>query len=179
MDRFLSEFEKQFRAGFLPDLEQTLAKVQHEKVYACAFGTDSDWVTLFMAVNTEESLAAHISRMKEQGLCDSEEDEIYYRWGCSEYQYGEDTHFNHISRLLYATEEVREYKDEIIRIIAKVVNETADDVFAQYGQIKADITFFVSLTDDDLAEEIENQSVHQMTVPGLVSTFLKRYDDMN
>lgn len=132
-----------------------------------------------MAVNTEESLATHISRMKEQGLCDSKEDEIYYRWGCSEYQYGEDTHFNHISRLLYATEEVREYKNEIIRIIAKVVNETADDVFARYGQTKADITFFVSLTDDDLAEEIENQSVHQMTVPGLVSTFLERYDDMN
>ncbi|WFR64799.1 DUF4303 domain-containing protein [Paenibacillus amylolyticus] len=179
MDRFLSEFEKQFRAGFLPDLEHTLAKVQHEKLYACAFGTDSDWITLFMAVNTEESLAAHISRMKEQGLCDSEEDEIYYRWGCSEYQYGEDTHFNHISRLLYATEAVQEYKDEIIRIIAKVVNETTDDVFARYGQSKADITFFVSLTDDDLAEGIENQSVHQMTVPGLVSTFLERYDDMN
>ncbi|WP_091020913.1 DUF4303 domain-containing protein [Paenibacillus amylolyticus] len=179
MDRFLNEFEEQFLAGFRPELEQTLAKVEHEKAYACVFGTDSDWVTLFMAVNTEESLARHISSMKEQGLCDSEEDEIYYRWGCSEYQYGEDTHFNHISRLLYATEEVQKYKDEIIRIIAKVVNETTDDVFTRYGQTKADITFFVSLTDDDLAEEIENQSVHQMTVPGLVSTFLKRYDDMN
>nr|WP_301291428.1 DUF4303 domain-containing protein [Paenibacillus xylanexedens] len=155
-------------------MEQRLAKVEHEKVYACAFGTDSDWVTLFMALNTEESLSKHITSMKEQGLCDSEQDEIYYRWGCSEYQYGEDTHFNHISRLLYATEEVQEYKDEIIRIIAKVVNETADDVFAQYGQAKADITFFVSLTDDDLAEEIENQSVHQMTVPSLASKFLKR-----
>ncbi|MDR6719647.1 DUF4303 domain-containing protein [Paenibacillus sp. 2003] len=176
MDHFLSAFENQFRTGFLPDLEQTLAKVEHEKVYACAFGTDSDWATLFMAVNTEESLAGHISSMKEQGLCDTEEDEIYYRWGCSEYQYGEDTHFNHISRLLYATEEVQEYKDEIIRIIAKVVNETADDVFARYGQAKADITFFVSLTDDDLAEEIENQSVHQMTVPSLASEFLKRYE---
>lgn len=178
MDRFLNEFEDHFRAGFLPDLEQTLAKVQHEKVYACAFGTDSDWVTLFLAVNTEESLAGHIVSMKEQGLCDSEEDEIYYRWGCSEYRYGEDTHFNHISRLLYGTEEVQKHKDEIMRIIAKVVNETADDVFARYGQAKADITFFVSLTDDDLAEEIENQSVHQMTVPSLASKFLKRYDGM-
>lgn len=56
MDLFLNEFEDHFRAGFLPDLEQTLAKVQDEEVYACAFGTDSDWVTLFMAVNTEESL---------------------------------------------------------------------------------------------------------------------------
>ncbi|APO47460.1 hypothetical protein BS614_27735 [Paenibacillus xylanexedens] len=179
MNRFLSEFENQFRAGFLPDLEQTLAKVQHEKVYACAFGTDSDWITLFLAVNTEESLTRHITNMKEQGLCDSEQDEIYYRWGCSEYQYGEDTHFNHISRLLYATEEVQEYKDGIIRIIAKVVNETVDDVFARYGQAKADITFFVSLTDDDLAEEIENQSVHQMTVPSLASKFLKRYDGIS
>ncbi|MGE6574481.1 DUF4303 domain-containing protein [Paenibacillus xylanexedens] len=179
MDLFLNEFEDHFSAGFLPDLEQTLAKVQDEKVYACVFGTDSDWITLFMAVNTEESLAGHISSMNEQELCDSEQDEIYYRWCCSEYQYGEDTHFNHISRLLYATEEVQQYKNEIIRIIAKVVNETADDVFARYGQAKADITFFVSLTDDDLAEEIENQSVHQMTVPSLTSKFLKRYDDMN
>lgn len=179
MDRFLNEFENQFRAAFLTVLEQTMVKVEHEKVYACAFGTDSDWVTLFMAVNTEESLSKHITNMKEQGLCDSEQDEIYYRWGCSEYQYGEDTHFNHISRLLYATEEVQEYKEEIIRIIAKVVNETADDVFARYGQAKADITFFVSLTDDDLAEEIENQSVNQMTVLSLASKFLKRYDGIN
>lgn len=81
--------------------------------------------------------------------------------------------------MLYATEEVQEYKDEIIRIIAKVVNETADDVFARYGQAKADITFFVSLTDDDLAEEIENQSVHHMTVPSLASKFLKRYDGIS
>ncbi|WP_340028502.1 DUF4303 domain-containing protein [Paenibacillus sp. FSL H7-0940] len=179
MDRFFNKFEDQFRAGFLSDLEQTLAKVQHEKVYACVFGTDSDWITLFMAVNTEESLTRHITNMKEQGLCDSEQDEIYYRWGCSEYQYGEDTHFNHISRLLYATEDVQKYKDEIIRIIAKVVNETTGDVFARYGQAKADITFFVSLTDDDLAEEIENQSVHLMTVPSLASKFLKRYDGIS
>ncbi|MGG4400973.1 DUF4303 domain-containing protein [Paenibacillus amylolyticus] len=179
MDRFLNKFENQFRAGFLSDLEQTLSKVQDEKVYACAFGTDSDWVTLFLAVNTEESLAGHISSMNEQELCDSEQDEIYYRWCCSEYQYGEDTHFNHISRLLYATEDVQKYKDEIIRIIAKVVNETADDVFARYGQTKADITFFVSLTDDDLAEEIENQSVHHMTLLSLASKFLKRYDGIN
>ncbi|PQP80851.1 hypothetical protein C0Q44_24175 [Paenibacillus sp. PCH8] len=179
MDRFLNEFEDHFRAGFLPDLEQTLAKVQHEKVYACAFGTDSDWVTLFMTVNTEESLSKHITDMKEQELCDSEQDEIYYRWGCSEYQYGEDTHFNHISRLLYATEEVQKYKDEIIRIIAEVVNETADDVFARYGQVKGDITFFISMTDDDMAEDIENQSVQQMTADSLVSGFLTRYDELN
>lgn len=178
MNCFLKEFEDHFRAGFLSDLEQTLAKVQHEKVYACAFGTDSDWVTLFLAVNTEEALARHISDMKEQGLYDSEEDMIYYRWGCSEYQYGDDTHFNHISRLLYATEDVYQYKDDIIRIIAKVVNETADEVFARYGQTKADITFFVSLTDDELAEDTENQSVRQMTVPGLANEFLKRYDGM-
>ena len=66
--------------------------------------------------------------MKEEGLCDSEQDEIYYRWGCSEYQYGEDTHFNHISRLLYAAGDVQHYKDEMIQIIAKVVSETTDEV---------------------------------------------------
>ena len=110
MEYFLSEFEKQFRASLLPDLEQTLAKAASENVYACAFATDSDWVTLFLANNTEEALSKHITHMKEQGLCDDAEDEIYYRWSCSEYQYGEDTHFNHISRLLSATEKVHQYK---------------------------------------------------------------------
>ncbi|WP_433707373.1 DUF4303 domain-containing protein [Paenibacillus illinoisensis] len=178
MDPFLNEFEDKFRAGFLPDLEQTLQEMQHEKVYACAFGTDSDWITLFMAANTEESLARHIARMKEEGLCDSEQDEIYYRWACSEYQYGEDTHFNHISRLLYAAEDVQHYKDEMIQIIAKVVSETPDEVFARYGQSKADITFFISMTDDDEAEELENQSVVLMTESSLASEFLKRYDGL-
>ena len=31
MDQFLNEFEDKFRAGFLPDLEQTLQEMQHEK----------------------------------------------------------------------------------------------------------------------------------------------------
>ncbi|MNW27863.1 hypothetical protein D3C74_46700 [compost metagenome] len=159
----------------MDDLKKTLEEVKDEKVYACAFGTDSDFVTLFLAVNTEESLARHLANMRAQGLCDGEEDENYYRWGISEYQYGDATHFNHISRFLYATENVSDYKEEMVKIMAKVVQETDDAMLAQYGQSKEDIIFFVSMTDDELAEELENQSVVQMTNPQLVNAFLQRY----
>lgn len=64
MNNFLNEFEERFRAGFLDDLKSILEEVKNEKVYACAFGTDSDFVTLFLAVNTEESLVRHITNMK-------------------------------------------------------------------------------------------------------------------
>lgn len=175
MSDFLTEFEDRFRAGFIDDLKKTLEEVKDEKVYACAFGTDSDFVTLFLAVNTEESLARHLASMKAQDLCDSEEDVSYYRWGISEYQYGDATHFNHISRFLYATENVSDYRDEMVKIIAKVVLETDDALLTQYGQSKEDIIFFMSMTDDDQAEELENQSAAQMTNPQLVSSFLQRY----
>lgn len=176
MDTFLIEFERRVREGFLQDLEHILSQVAHEKVYACAFGTDGDFITLFLAVNTEESLARHITDMKSKGLCDDAESEIYYRWSCSEFQYGEESHFNHISRLLYATEHTYQYKDEMVNILAKVVRETNEELFAQYGQVKEDITFFVSMTDDELAEELENQSVALMTNPALIPSFLARYD---
>ncbi|WP_328802633.1 DUF4303 domain-containing protein [Paenibacillus sp. LX16] len=175
MNNFLNEFEERFRAGFLDDLKSILEEVKKEKVYGCAFGTDSDFVTLFLAVNTEESLVRHITNMKAQGLCNSKEDENYYRWGFCEYQYGDTTHFNHISKFLYATENVLDYKDEMIKIMAKVVKETDDVLFDQFGQSKEDIIFFVSMTDDDMAEKLENQSVIQMTNAKLVDDFLHRY----
>ncbi|MNJ37255.1 hypothetical protein D3C77_320660 [compost metagenome] len=177
MDIFLTEFERLVREGFLQDLKQILSEVAREKVYACAFGTDSDLVTLFLAVNTEESLARHIADMKSKGLCDDAESEIYYRWDCSEFQYGQESHFNHISRFLYATEDTYQYKEEMVNILAKVVKETNNEFFAQYEQVKENITFFVSMTDDELAEELENQSVVLMTSPALVPSFLARYND--
>ncbi|CAH1205890.1 DUF4303 domain-containing protein [Paenibacillus sp. JJ-223] len=176
MTVFLKQFEERFRASFVEDLKRTLEQTRNERVYACAFGTDSDFVTLFLAVNTEESLARHIADMKKKGLCNSKEDEIYFRWGCSEYQYGDDTHFNDISKLLYAVENAYDYKDQLIEIIARVVQETEPSVFAEYGQSKEDIVFFVSMTDDDQAEELENESVALMTRPELIEGFLKRYE---
>lgn len=180
MNTFLTEFEQRVREGFRADLEVILAEVSEakEKVYACAFGTDSDFVTLFLAVNTEESLARHIANMKSEGLCDDAESELYYRWGCSEYQYGDQSHFNHISRFLYAQDNVYQYKDEMVKIMANVVKETTDELFLKYNQNKEDITFFVSMTDDELAEELENESVALMSNPELVSPFLARYNNI-
>ncbi|MDP1512749.1 DUF4303 domain-containing protein [Paenibacillus sp. CMAA1739] len=80
-----------------------------------------------------------------------------------------------MSIFLYATDNVLAYKDEMIKIMAKVVKATDEILFTQFGQSKEDITFFVSMTDDDMAEELENQSVIQMTNAKLVDGFLRRY----
>lgn len=176
MTDFLTRFETHFKANFLKDLTDTLAQTQNEKVYACAFGTDSDFGTLFLAVNTEESLSRHIADMKQKDLCGTEADEIYYRWGCSEYQYGEDTHLNGISNILQDIDNAYDYKDRIIEIIVQVVRDTDEAVFRKYGQFKTDIVFFISMTDDDEAEQLENETVVRMTEAELAASFLKRYE---
>lgn len=84
--------------------------------------------------------------------------------------------FQSYQPFLYAQDNVYQYKDEMVKIIAKVVNETKDDIFTKYNQTKEDITFFVSMTDDELAEELENESVALMTNHKLVPEFLARYD---
>ncbi len=66
-------------------------------------------------------------------------------------------------------------KMKMIKIMSKVVKETDDVLFNQFGQSKEDIIFFVSMTDDDMAKELENQSVIQMTNAKLVDGFLHRY----
>lgn len=174
MINFLKEFEEKFKQEFYNDIKNLLEKISNEKVYACAFGTDSDFSTLFLAINTEESLKKHITDMENEGLCNSQEDKIYYRWCLSEFKYG-NAHFNHIYKLLNSTENVSDYKDKIVEIIAKTVLSTDSEVFKQYGQLKEDITFFVSMTDDDMAEELENQSVIKMTPKDLAKDFLMRY----
>jgi hypothetical protein len=181
MSTFLQDFENHFRDGFKQDLQSLLKKLQGEKIYACAIFTDSDWVTLGLAVNTEEALNRHIEDMKEE-LQDDDEGEYeddeysYFRWACGEFQY-DSGDFNNISKLMNTTKNVHEHSDDIVKIIAKVVNETDGSLFAQFGQSKEDTTFFVSLSDDDGAEELENQSVVLMTTPKLSGEFLKRYDE--
>lgn len=176
MNTFIQKFENHFREGFNHDIQKVLETLQNETVYACAFGTDSDFTTLFLAVNTEESLSRHIDNMKDMGLHHGEQDDIYYRWGCSEYQYGDGGHFNHLYKLLNSTENVIQYRNEIVKTIAKVVNEANNELFSQFGQSKEKITFFISMTDDDGAIELENQSVVLMTNPDLANEFLERYD---
>lgn len=176
MTDFMTQFEAHFRSAFADDLARTLEAALHERVYVCAIGTDSDFVTLFLAVNTEESLARHIAAMKAEGLCDTEADEISYKWSLSEYQYGEDTHFNDISQLLYSVENAADYKDQMIDVMTRVLQETDDAIFARYGQTKSDIVFFLSMTDDDEAESLENETVVRMTRPELAADFLKRYE---
>jgi hypothetical protein len=175
MNAFIQEFETHFREGFIQDLQTTFEKLQNEKVYACAFGTDGSWKTLFFAVNTEESLKRHIENMKDKGLHrGNEQDDVYFRWGCSEFQYG-DGHFNHLYKLLNTTKNVHEYQNEIVKTVAKVVNETDTAFFSKFGQSKEDITFFMSITDDDGADELENRSVVLMTSEKLADEFLGRY----
>lgn len=109
-------------------------------------------------------------------MCEGEEDKIYYRWGLSEYQYGGDTHFNGISEFLRETDQAFHFRDDLIKIMAKAVNETEDELFGQFGQRKENIVFFVSMTDDDSAEELENQSVVQMTEAKRAAEFMRRYE---
>jgi hypothetical protein len=183
MDALIQKFENDFKEGFEQDLQATLEGLQGEKVYTCAFGTDNCWGTLYLAINTEESLNRHIENMKAENLYDGVQDYYHYRWCCSEFQYGEG-HLNNTSELLDSaaakftledftfSEDVHEFREKIVKSIVKVVNETDKSLFSRFGQSKEDITFFISIMDDEGAEELENRSVVLMTSCELSNEFL-------
>ena len=174
MDQFYKDLVEKIRYAAEKDIQKIMGETGGEKIYAAALVTDSDCVTLFLAVNTLEYL-------KDNGGLESEDRWLPDEWGYSDESGSE---LSKLSRLLfehdraissdgYTDEEWEQNRRQFFEAaVAAFVRLKAGNVF---GEQTKEVTCFVSISDDDRAEDGENWSAQLLNTPELASAFVDRY----
>lgn len=174
MDQFYQDLAGKIKEAAEKDIRKVVDKVGSEKIYAAALVTDSDCITLFLAVNTLEYL-------EENGGLESEDRWLPDEWGYSD---EEDSALAKLSVLLYEHDETvssedvtEEEQEENWRLFFEAVVSALGQLKEEnvFGERSEDVTCFVSVSDDDRAENVENWSAKQLNTEELAAAFLNRY----
>ncbi len=189
MNLFFKNLEHKIEQAVKKDMQKILKEIGNEKIYAVALVTDSDCITLYLAVNTYEFLEKH----DKEYLADmdlSEEDIknlkqgfasltqwIPDEWGYSD---NDNSELAKISKQLYENSKSEDFDDEEYEENQKLFFETVTSALKHlieekvFGEYSEEITYFISMSDDDRAEEIENNSAELLNPPDIYETFLSR-----
>lgn len=189
MEQFFLDLQPAIEKAVLHEMEKIRLEIGNEHIYSAALVTDSDCITLFLAVNTEEALArrdetdrtperlAELRKYWSEELVRQVADGSFSlnRYIPDEWDYsdGTDSELNQISRQLYdqeasfsdtdddAYDDVHEQFQEQFLETVTLVFETlrAEGVFAPE-------TFcFIWMSDDDQTPDIENDSARRLNTP--------------
>lgn len=159
---FYQGLAETIREASTKDIREILNQTADENIYTVALVTDSNCCSLFLAVNTVEYLNNETDGLDE---CKWHPDEWCYSdghgselvklsaslWENYSNFPGEKFFFN---ALIYAMKQIKE---------SGIFKDRADE-----------ITFFVSISDDEGADNIEDLSAKQLNSPTLAAAFLNR-----
>lgn len=165
---------EEIKEASLRATESLLSRYDQETVYALALFTSDEGSNVSMAANTEEGYQAHLASEAEDEP-NSPEDEIYYRWASSEWivEGWERPAFSKVNALL-AQQDKSDFDSYFGQLIEAMTTALAA-VKQTLGERLADVTAFVTVTDSDGAEQIENASAPRINAPDLADRFLRRF----
>jgi hypothetical protein len=153
--------------------------VEHpdEHFYACALYTDSSAMTMAVAVNSVEALEV---KLEEEGKEEREELMPYYKWVSSEWKHqawkGE--YFKDICEALRVANErsdISSFKENLNSLMTDVLNTLRKDGVFRFLKVQEPI-LFVTVTDDDGAERLENKTAEMLNSSEKYEYFLRRFD---
>jgi hypothetical protein len=151
-----------------------------ETFYAFALNTDDSIMSAVACANSEEAYQRAVSR---DGYTDPD-DLQYVRWSLGEWAYeGIPTeHSQTVHQLLNGTE--RDHVEESMGFVAfrdqvhTTLIEALHDLEAGHvfgiGDTRETITVFVSISDSDRAEQLENESARRLNPVSVYERFLAR-----
>lgn len=168
------DISEELQAASLAAVKDLLSKREGEHVYALALFTSDDGANVALAANTEEGYQAHLAAEAEDEP-NSPEDEIYYRWASAEWavEGWDRAVFSRVNALL-AQQEKSDFDSYFGNLIEAMTTALAATK-AALGERLADVTAFVTVTDSDDAEEIENASATRINAADLAGRFLRRF----
>ena len=149
-----------------------------ERFYAFALYTDSGSMTICPAANSREALAR---KLADEGIEPADEDVPYYTWSTSEWTYEswEGDRFNDIcTKLRDALESVEDYEHfqaKVFQTMTGALARVRDAGVLARGKPGDAPVLFVTLTDDDEAEAVENASAKTLNSPEVYARFAARY----
>jgi len=188
MKNFFETLEDKIYEAVEKDIEPILKEIGDERVYGVALVTDSDCITLYLALNTYEHLKKkdeeYIEKFgnffsEEQIKMAREGSRCLTKWDEDEWGYtdGRNSELVKISELLYKQEEsnpkeYEKYHQQFLEIVTSVLKKFVDKKI--FGEASDEITYFVSMTDDKRTRDIENQSARLLNSESVYKTFLER-----
>jgi hypothetical protein len=158
-----------------------LAKHPGEHFYAFALYTDSGAMTVVPAANTEEGL----QRVRKQMAVGDEERAPEFRWATGEWVYeaAEAGPFHPLCKRLAGAvlgsdspaTEFGHFFHELQRDMIEALRLLDQEGLFGVGAERERITLFVTISDDNGAEELENISAKLLNPPAVFDRFIKRY----
>ena len=192
MEAFFRELANQIEEGVKKAVKEILKETGEEKIYAAALVTDSDCITLYLALNTYEYMKKRDEKYIEMLQDNLSEEKIknvregrdsLTKWIPDEWGYsdGRDSDLVKISELLYAKEESNpeEYEKHIDLFFETVTSAFKNLIELKiFGEDSEEITYFISMTDDERTPEIENYSAKLLNSENVYKDFMNRTSDM-
>ncbi|MEI7228707.1 DUF4303 domain-containing protein [Pectobacterium carotovorum] len=154
-------------------IKKILSEKPNENFYAFSLYTDSSAMTVSLSANSEEKLKTILDADSDK----SEENQTYYRWAISEWAYEGSDLFSEISkelRLSSERESFSDFQNNLINSLTNALRRTNEEILKDGGE---GVIMFVSITDDDDAEYIENMSSKIINSEAIHDLFSKRYGD--
>jgi hypothetical protein len=152
-----------------------------EEFYAYALYTDSDAGTVCPAANSLREFAKAVSQESDLSAADL----AYYKWATSEwaYEFGKASYFKEISAQLMASVLALEnqanhatFKRNVAASMTGALKKLDADGFFGVGAEREKLVLFISVTDDDSAESVENESARLLNPKSAYERFALRYE---
>lgn len=158
----------------LAAFDEAYSAVSGERVYGVALTTDDGAMGVGLCITTVEHYETARAEAAEAGVLSSPGYDAYLRWDTAEWldELAGWKHFEPITRVLFddpdeAEDGFEEHIDALIEALAHLRRERAEAL--------AGVTLFVSVTDSDEAESIEDRSAAELNPPDLSGPFLRRH----
>lgn len=175
-------FAQEIRDAARETYRALLAKHPGEHFYAFALYTDSGAMTVVPAANSEEGL----QRVRKQMAVPDEESATEFRWGTGEWVYecAEAHSFNQLCKRLadtvlstdFPAAEFGRFFNDLQRDMIEALGLLDREGLFGIGAERERLTLFVTISDDNRAEELENVSAKVLNPPAVSDRFIRRYD---
>ena len=152
-----------------------------EHFYAFALYTDSAAMSVSPSANSVERYAEKVDSELEEDE-KTGENLAYYKWSTSEWAYegayGESfALINNVLRKDGARSDISALKKRLLNVMTEALAQLMSEGFFEQTPTATDSScvVFVSITDDDDAESVENESAETINSRPAYDQFLKRY----
>lgn len=188
MELFFKDLGNKIQQAVKKDVKKILKEVGKEKIYAVALVTDSDCITLYLAVNTyeymqkadEETIEMLQEELTEEDIKNVREGSVSLtKWIPDEWGYsdGKNSKLSKISKLLFTKEESNpeeyaRYKELFFETVILAFKQLIESKIL--GDNSEEITYFVSISDDESIYEIENHSAKLLNSKNVYEKFIER-----
>jgi hypothetical protein len=148
-----------------------------EEFYAYALYTDGDAWTVCPAANSLRGFEKAISQQPDPSAATL----AYYKWATSEWAYEgwKSSYFREISAQLRAWEnraDLATFKRNVAASMIGALKKLDADGFFGAGVEREKLALFISVTDDDSAESVENESAKLLNPKSVYERFAPRYE---